>query len=113
MSRRFFHEINGVAFPAAYALRFQTCGASPHSKALRAASALSARQPSSRRLYGRKISGRKTCRLRCLRRCPNAFRGPDLNGTNKTVREYDGPEYEQSDVSTEVECKTSPKHEQH
>jgi len=44
---------------------------------------------------------------------PKPLTRPDLNKTHKTVREYDRPEYQQSNVSPEVEGKASAKHEQH
>src|SRR4029450_3568867 len=48
-----------------------------------------------------------------LQQNARVFCSPDLDETNKKVRKYDRPKHQQSDVSTEVECKTGPQHEQH
>ena len=40
------------------------------------------------------------------------FCRPDFNETHKTVREYDRPKHQQSDVPTEVERKAGTQHEQ-
>src|ERR1044071_265227 len=41
------------------------------------------------------------------------FCRPDLDQTNKTVREYYRPKHEQRDVAAKIECESCAKHEQH
>src|ERR1043166_1735127 len=59
-----------------------------------------------------KISSRE--RWRCdMQRDARLFCRPDLNETNKTIGKHHRPKHQQRNISTEVECKTGPQHEQH
>ena len=75
----FFTKSIGLHIQAAYALRFQTCGASLHPRVLCAA-VPSPTQPSNRCLRGAKITGNKTWRAgRAFRHCAKPLTRPNLN----------------------------------
>src|SRR5437763_9302648 len=79
----------------------------------RKVSEASPRQPSRRSPQRAKVLGSSRGGCAGYRHCDKSLPRPGLNKTDKTVCEHDGPEHQQSDIATEIECESSPKHEEH